>query len=183
MEKIRDIVANIQDGDKTKFEILLNRMEGLIVKYANLLYKEEFEDAYNELAFALWQSANTMNYLGAEGQVVNYLSTAVKRKYLELYRKSVSLHDNEVSADYTDNIFLLQESVDTPEREAIINVWIKDILCNSSGKKNKIYRQILLEGKSDVEISKEIEVSRQYVHRLRMELGNKYLEENGKYDV
>lgn len=178
MEELKSIILKIKDRDENGFKLLLERMEGYIVKSAKLLYKDEYEDVYNELCLALWKAAMSIKYFDNDGQIITYLTNGVKQRYLELYRKSVQVHNNEICIEAEDSTFLLKKAPDSPEVEAMVLEWINGILNNSEGKTQRIYKSILVEGKSDMDIAELVGVSRQYVHRLRMQLREKYMEDN-----
>lgn len=178
MKEFEKIIARIQTGDDKEFENLLHRMNGLIMKYVRRLYKDEFDDIYSELSIALWQAAMSIKYFDNDGQIVKYLEMGVRNKYLELYRKSVKVHENEICIDRDDLTFVTRASKENPESEALVNAWIENVLNDCVGRTYEICYQILVEHKSDSEIAKNLRVSRQYVHRLRTNLAKKYLIDN-----
>ena len=48
---------------------------------------------YAEFAMTLWEAVCSMSFYGDDGQTVKYLTTALKNKYFELYRKSRRYND------------------------------------------------------------------------------------------
>lgn len=103
----------------------------LINKYVRLLYRDEKEDVYAEFMKALWEAMLDIKYYNNDGQVIRFISTAMKNKYLELYRASRRYHDNMVGlddemeitmdADNTyDDILLQESSVPCPKEPSTV---------------------------------------------------------------
>ena len=95
MGEICELIGKIK-RNKEDFYLIVERFSPLINKYTKLLYKDEKEDVYEELVAALWEAIQKMVFYENDGQIVNYLSTAMKNKYMELYRISRRLHDHVV---------------------------------------------------------------------------------------
>lgn len=175
---LKDIKYN-----KENFAKLLEYMNPLINKYVRLLYKDESEDMRAELMLALWESILKMNYYNNDGECVTYINNALRNKFLELYRKSKKLHDYQSTVELeeipenTDSKILNTEFSDVIFREDI-----NRLLGHVNERKKQLSFQILLEDKSDAEIAKNFNISRQYVNRERKKLYTKlkksYYEEN-----
>ena len=163
-------------GDKEKFDLILNKLAPLINKYTRLLYRDEPEDISAELTAALWEAVCNITFYNNEGQVVNYLATAIKNKYFELYRASCRYHDNVAKIDDSEM-----------ERMTFYDSSVDDILMENDmikfsnslrGNKKRIFELIFMKKLSDIEVAKELKISRQYVHRIKILLYNelkKYL--------
>lgn len=173
---LRDIKHN-----KDEFVKLIEYMNPLINKYVRLLYKDDFEDMREELILALWESVNKMNYCNNDGECFSYMSKSLKNKFLELYKKSKKLHD-------LQSMTAIEEIPDCPDLQTssdfsdiIFREDIMRFLEHVNKRKKHIYFQILLNDKSDAEIAKSFNISRQYVNRIRKELYvnlRKYFNEN-----
>ena len=158
-------------ADKNKFHLLLEKMNPLINKYSRLLYKDEKEDVYSELSFALWEAVDRIYEYDNDGEIVNYLKTALKNKFFELYRNSRKKNDNEIligdewaAFDYG--------FVETQFDDAVIN---EDMMCfinQFKGGKKEIFYYILIHNLSDTKIAEKLNLSRQYVNRMRRLLKN-----------
>ena len=98
--EISKLIYEIKDN-KERFALLVDRFEPLIQKYVRLLYKDEKEDTYAELVAALWEAVYSMEFYDNDGKIVKYLSTALRNKFLELYRTSRKYHDHIAEADET----------------------------------------------------------------------------------
>ncbi len=117
---ISELICEIKK-DKENFGILVYRFHPLIKKYTRILYKDEEEEMYAEFVAALWEAVCSIVFYDDEGQVISYLTNALKNKYLELYRKSRKYYDHTIgieeceldgkrSADHTfDDIMSVSE--------------------------------------------------------------------------
>lgn len=144
-------------------------MEPLINKYAYILYKDETEDIKSELNISLWEAVNKIRVLENDGQVFNYFSIAIKNRFLELYRNSKKIHDHETTITdnmLTNNVIFLQKEYD----DLIIDEDIAHFLEQYNGMKKNIFYLILFRNYSDVEIAKQLGLSRQYINRIRQQL-------------
>lgn len=88
MSSFIDTINNIKDGNIDDFEKIILKMKPTLKKYTNYMFKEEKEDTYAELTLALWESVVKIDYYNTEGEIVNFLHTAIRNRFYELYRKS-----------------------------------------------------------------------------------------------
>lgn len=156
--------------DKNVFEKLVNKMEPLIEKYTRLLFKDEKEDVRSEMILALWESVTRINYCEKDGECLAFLSTALKNKFYEMYRKSKKQHDHQLFVENDEVFDISRDEYVTDMENAIFNIDIEIFLKEYTGKKQEIFRTIILGDKSDAEIAAIFSVTRQYVNRLRREL-------------
>ncbi len=157
--------------NKNEFITLIDWMNPLISKYVRLLYKDEPEDIREELLLALWESVLKIDYCNNDGECLSYINNALRNKFLELYRKSKKQHDFQSTLELEeipDSQNLKTSSVDFSD--IIFREDIKHLFPHATENKQQLFKQILLEGKSDAEIAKSFDVSRQYINRLRNKL-------------
>lgn len=167
MKDIIIIIERVKNGDKDYFLDLLDKFNPLINKYVKLLYEEDEEDSYSEMCLALWIAVIKIEYINSEGQVVNYLNNAIRRKFYELYRVSSTRNYFEKKSDM--NEVDVKDNTNDYDMIDVYESWSQYMNTNSV-KKKKIYKLILVEGLSDKEIAKALNVSRQYINRVRNEL-------------
>lgn len=156
-------------SDKEKFYLLLQKMEPLIKKYERLLFMDEKEDIHSELTLALWEAVCRIRTYENEGQAVNYLRIALRNKFLELYRSSRRIHDN-TTCCYKEEVLENITFIENMFNDAIIKEDIKKLLEKFTGNKKKIFYFILVENLSDIEIAEKMDLSRQYINRVRKHL-------------
>lgn len=156
-------------NDKEQFYLVMEKMTPIINRYTGSLYKDEREDVQSELIIALWQAVCNIKTIENDGQVVKYLSTAIRNRFLELYRNSRKHHDNEVltfDEDYSKNIAYIENEYSG----VMINEDIRRFLEKHTGMKKDIYYLMLYENLSDSEVSNRLNISRQYANRMRKNL-------------
>lgn len=156
--------------DKNAFGELVNKMEPLIEKYTRLLFKDEKEDVRSEMILALWESVTRINYCEKDGECLAFLSTALKNKFYELYRKSKKQHDYQLFVENDEVFDISRDENVTDMEDAIFNVDVEVFLKKYTGKKQEIFKTIILRDESDAEIAGNFSVTRQYVNKLRREL-------------
>lgn len=154
--------------DKDNFGLLVDKFAPLINKYVKLLYKNESEDTYAELVGALWEALCNISFYQDDGQVIKYLSTAIKNKYLELYRASRKYFDNTVNAD--ESCMNEQSSVDNSYEDLVTINDLARVEKKLEGKKKQIFELVFYKYYTDIEIADELNISRQYVHRIKRSL-------------
>lgn len=178
MGEILSLIQRIQT-DKDAFQELVDKMEPLIKKYIRMLYKDEREDVRSEMILALWEAVTRIEYCEKDGECINFLCTALKNRFYELYRKSRKEHDHQLFIENEDGIDIndinKEESI-TDINNVIFNIDIETFLKEYAGKKQEIFRMIISENKSDAEIAEIFSVTRQYINRLRRELYKEILD-------
>lgn len=154
--------------DKDYFCLLVDKFAPLINKYVRLLYKNEAEDTYAELVGALWEAVCNISFYQDNGQTIKYLTTAIKNKYLELYRLSRKYFDNTVIAD--ESYMNEQSSVDNSYEDVVTTNDLARVERKLEGKKKQIFELVFYKYYTDIEVADELNVSRQYVHRMKRSL-------------
>nr|WP_296441792.1 hypothetical protein [uncultured Acetatifactor sp.] len=100
-----------------------------------------------------------------------YLRNALRLKFLELYRKSKKRHEFQLVKEPDATLAIIEMPSGLLDiSDVIFREDIRALLKQFDGKGRDICFQILLEEKSDSQIAKNLEVSRQYVNRLRRNL-------------
>ncbi len=167
MGEFTDIIHKVK-RDKNEFYLVVDKMKPLITKYINKLYKDDKEDSYSEFMMALWEGICNIEFYENDGQVVNYLSTAVRNKFFELYRKSKKTHEYEIVTD--DDCYQNVSFQESKYNEIALKIDIEKFVSEYSGIKKEIYYLILVENMTDAAIAKRLQVSRQYINKVRKNL-------------
>lgn len=168
MGEFTEIIKAIK-SDKDMFYILLDKMKPLIEKYSRILYKDEKEDVESELSLALWEAVNKIIVYDNDGQIVTYLKIALQNKFHELYRISRNHHDNCI---FPDKDMPVPVYVENHFNDTITEYDLANFINQFEGTKREIFFFILIYNLSDIEISKKLNVSRQYINRMRKLLRN-----------
>lgn len=167
MEELCELIYTIKE-DKEKFALLLEKFKPLIRKYANHLYLDDREDVEAELTLALWEAVIKIEFCHNDGQVVKYLSTSIRNKYLELYRASQKFHNNTTHMDEYE-----MNNITAPDKSIQDWLILEDMVRFENklkGKKKLIFESVFIHNLTDAEIAHQMDISRQYVHRVRKEL-------------
>ena len=164
-----ELIHKIKEGDVGQFAVIVQAMNPVINKYTKLMYKDEKEDIRSEFTLALWEAVVKIEYFDDEGKIINYLHTAIRNKFLELYRVSCRINDNECGVE-DDGLFDSVKDTRSGFEDAIIREDMRRFLCGYSGIKKEVFSFIILRNLSDSEIAQKLRLSRQYTNRLRREL-------------
>ena len=164
-ETTTDKVRAYKNGDLAAMNQLLEQFEPLIKSQARDFGANEKEDAAQELRIALFQAVQQIEYFDSEAQVNSYIIKSVKSKKIYLYRKHKKKCEYE-TAILEDMEFKVR---DNAYEDA---VFYTDLVRHIE-KMPKKYRNILtqiLEGKNDSEIADNMNLSRQYVNRIKKKM-------------
>ena len=164
---IPELICEIKEN-KENFSILVQRFHPLIKKYTRILYKDEEEEMYAEFVAALWEAVCSIVFYDDEGQVISYLTNALKNKYLELYRKSRRYHDHTIEIEQCE--LEGKRSEDNSLDNMLITDELQRMRDGLKGRKRQIFDLIFLKDNTDLEAASELGISRQYVHRIKKEL-------------
>ena len=99
-----------------------------------------------------------------------YLNRCIYIKFLELYRSSCKIHNNEVGTEIDVEGSFIEDKYE----EILQGEDIKSILKKFSGKKLIILKSILFGNLTDMQISQKYGVSRQYVNRIRRQVRERF---------
>ncbi len=162
MEELTNLVKRIHE-DKELMAELIDKFNPLINKYIRILYRYDAEDVRAEMELALWEAVIKMKFVNSEGECVQFFSRALNNKFYELYRKSKMEREYE-NACYYENIEKESENrIDTIN----FDFDISNFISRTNEKKKALYEKILRFNMTDIEISREMQLSRQYINRIR----------------
>lgn len=160
-----DKVRAYKNGDKSAIEALLKQYEPLIKSYARNFGTREMEDAEQELRIALYSAVEQIDQVDMEAKVVNYLVKAVKPRFIYLYGKHRKRIESE-TAILEDMDFEVHENA----YEDMIFYTDMSEYSKKLPEQQRVILQGILTGKDDKEIAAELNVSRQYVNRIKKKM-------------
>lgn len=169
MESILSLVQAYQAGDPDACTKILQRMAPLAKKYASKIHCMEYEDALQELYVALIETLDYLNSSLSEGKCVKYMETAVVNRYYTLCKRYLSLPDTE---DIDSCSSTLPASPSYDDTLLDIEAYIKSL--PQTGSKRQIFSMFFYEDMSDNDIAAKLNVSRQYVNRVKKQLIREY---------
>lgn len=154
MKDVNDeiLLEKLNSGDKYAYKILFERYYYVLVSFANKFVKLEAEDIVQDVFLELWSNNNNFD------KIINlksYIFTAVKNRCLVFIRhqkvknKYISYKENNIEDyDYFLNNIIEEE----------VYLGLKNEIAHLPLNIRKIY-ELVLEGKSNAEICKEINMS------------------------
>ncbi len=169
------LIDKIKHGEKNYFLEVIEKMNPIIKKNARLLYKDEFEDIQSEFICALWEAVIRIEVYNNEGKCFNYLKNAIQNRFYELYRKSRKKFDNETYIPETSVIEL--GDIEKTYDNIIFTEDLLRLLYTKTSFSKQYVSFILINNLSDTEISDRMNVSRQYVNKLRRKI-YKFIQNN-----
>lgn len=172
MGELAKIIQMVKEN-KNEFYLIMDKMSPLINRYARMLYKDENEDVCSELMMALWKAVDDLEYYENDGQIISFINTAIRNKYLELYKKSRKIHDFETLMKEEDTVFQTIAYQGNEFDDVLFREDVLRIVNTYSGLKKEIVYCFLVKELSDSEIAEQLNVSRQYVNRIRRDLRKK----------
>ena len=172
MGELAEIIQAVKEN-KNNFYLIMDKMSPLINKYVRMLYKDEEEDVRSELMTALWEAVTDLQYYENDGQIVSFINTAIRNRYLELYKKSRKIHDYETLTKDEEVVFQTIAYQGNEYDDVLFKEDALRIINTYSGLKKKIVYCFFVKELSDSEIAEQLNVSRQYVNRIRRDLRKK----------
>ncbi|MDO4338241.1 MAG: sigma-70 family RNA polymerase sigma factor [Eubacteriales bacterium] len=168
METILSLIEKYQSGSAEASAQILEQMTPLVKKYAAQIHCMEYEDALQELYIALLESLPYLNTNRKEGKCVNYMKATVVNRYYALCKQHLSV----------PTIEDLEASSSTLQAPPAFDETYYDVVSYINTLPNDSIKKILCmyfyEDKSDTEIAEKLQVSRQYVNRVKKKLITDY---------
>lgn len=162
-----ELVLNAKKRNDSMLK-LLERMNPLVKSYGKKMFFLDREDAEQEIILSIIEAVHFIRKCETDGQCLTYINNAAKFKYAELCKKNIK---KEIFEEWDDRELGKQTYIEKyNEVDARYDMTTR--LCLLSKKQKNICRFLLL-GYSDREIANHMKVSRQYVNRVKKEIGNK----------
>jgi RNA polymerase sigma factor, sigma-70 family len=153
-------------------EKIIIKMQPLVKKYTRKLYFMEKEDATQELILALIESVNHIKKYDNEAMCITYLHKSIINKYYYLCKLHIKLSQMEDEfAEISDNLAYI-------DKFNIIELLtdLQKLLKNKNDNQKQIIKYIFVDELSDSEISLKMNISRQYINRIKKKILDEYLE-------
>lgn len=166
-------IQKFKHGDNEALNEIIIQMMPLLKKSAHKTHFMEYEDALQEYSISLIESIQKIQIYDNDGQCLTYIKTCIKNKFCALYKKHCTSIYDEISLESTDSIESPTNSFNDIDFWSDINHLIEQLPTNS---KKEIAKLSLIEGKSDLEIATQLNLSRQYVNRIKREIYHTFSE-------
>lgn len=168
MNHISDLIQTYLSSHKdSDFEVILNAFMPLIKKYSGKLYYLEFDDCVQELSVELFLSLPKIKKVDDEYSCLSYINKAIVHKFCKLY--SISEQEEKIKKSTVTDTEYDVPVHETSYDDAIFHLDISLSLNEKSNTEKEILLY-LLQSYSDTEISKKLNLSRQYINRIKKTL-------------
>ncbi len=147
--------------DSNQMERLILTFRPLVMKKTKSLFFMEKEDAIQELYIALIKAVRKIPYIHSDGECIRYIDNALEYRVKELKKENMNKQKIEV---LYDDLEWKKSDINIDDTEFRMDIWRK--LQELPEKKKQIVSLSLI-GYSDREIGKLLQVSRQYVNRVK----------------
>lgn len=173
MSTITEELRKYHDGDEKAMEEILLQMMPLIKKYARKIHFMEQEDALQELSLAMIKTIRNADTDRTEAENLRYFEISISGCYKKLCTRFQS-QPKELPIDCIPENYV-EISEDAIDLAVSLQRYIAQVRENDATKaKILIYA---LNMYSDIEISRILGLSRQYVHRIKRKLFGAFFEE------
>ena len=157
---------------KEEIDQLILKMSPLAKKYAAKVHFMDYEDILQEFYMALVIAGTHLKDSFTEAQCIKYLKTAVDNHYKYLCRKYLSV-DPPLNLDDYEH---LESSNHIDHTQFDIDRYIQSIT-QKDQTKGAILTKSFFQDKSDAEIAIELDISKQYVNRIKRQLFKPFLDQ------
>ena len=158
-----ETIQRIQNGDKNSFNTLIERFYPALNKYSRLS-SMEYDDAMNEFLLKIYQLTIKIDLVNftklGEGAVINYYVASIKNHYINLNTRSNSSTSVSYIEELTDEVH--------NDFEYETKLLIKESLDKLSPYQRDLITKIYFYGFSEVELSKEYNVTRQAISNAKI---------------
>ena len=159
-------LTQAKQGNTQAQELLIHKFLPLIRKYAYKCHAIEFEDAQQELIFALLAAVHSITYIQNEGECIRYLQKGILNYFKYLCRTSIRHKEYEqISAN--DNFTMLPSYSDFSLID--LSLSLAQYMKSLSPTRQRILQYALIDEYSSSEIAAKMQLSVQYVNRIKKE--------------
>ena len=157
-------LTQAKQGNTQAQELLIHKFLPLIRKYAYKCHAMEFEDAQQELIFALLAAVHSITYIQNEGECIRYLQKGILNYFKYLCRTSIRHKEYEqISAN--DNFTMLPSYSDFSLID--LSPSLAQYMKSLSPTRQRILQYALIDEYSSSEIAAKMQLSVQYANRIK----------------
>lgn len=160
--ELYNLIKSSQTDDKDALMEIIKRYKPLICKLSKKLNYEEAETDVTIVFIELIKHMDLSKFsLNDEGRIVSYITICMNSKNVDLFRKHIK---NRIDLLEIDVDIIGEQCIDD---NIVSKICVKELLNIPSLTKTQktLLREKFMLGKSDIEIAKELNISRQSVNR------------------
>lgn len=155
-EKLYNLIISSKNNNCSCLEVLLERFDKLIIKYARLL---DYEDAKQDLILHFIKTVKSMKIndsMDSDPILVSYLHKTIKNEYIRLSKAKTKYSFSELNLD-----------IITDSQELEIDYFSELFDKYLTKKESDILTLLFKKGYTVTEVSKLIDISRQAVNQCK----------------
>lgn len=149
---------------------IITKMQPLIRKYARKLYFMDKEDAVQEMTLALIECICRIREYNSEVGCLTYIQKSIINRYIFLCKSNIETSQINIMYDDIAEEIPYIECFDEIE----ISIDLNNLLKDKTEKQKCIMKYIFIDNLSDIEISHKMDMSRQYINRVKKKLLSQY---------
>ena len=149
---------------------IITKMQPLIRKCARKLYFMEKEDAVQEMTLALIECICKIREYNSEVGCLTYIKKSIINRYIFLCKSNIETSQINIMYDDIAEEIPYIECFDEIE----ISIDLNNLLKDKTEKQKCIVKYIFIDNLSDIEISHKMDMSRQYINRVKKRLLSQY---------
>lgn len=152
-------------GNQEVLQLLIEKFQPLINSYCRKLFFLELDDAKQELYLVVIESVRNIPYCKTDGQCITYISNAIKFKYCFLCKKNLARERIENSYAECEEETYIEKFTDIEFQYDLNNALVQ------LPEKQQVIWGYVLADYSDSQIAEVMGMSRQYINRIRKQVG------------
>lgn len=162
-QNVTQLVTEAKENPQVMLKVIC-LMKPLIKSYCKRTFFLDKEDAIQEVILAIIESVKRIPHCSSDGECINYIRNAVKINYAHLCKKNDTLQFDADTNNYENNVQYTEKYADIEFAVDIHN------FISTLPKKKKELMILLVLGASDQDIARRLNVSRQYVNRIKKQI-------------
>ncbi|MGN0512031.1 MAG: sigma-70 family RNA polymerase sigma factor [Lachnospiraceae bacterium] len=169
--EIADCIKKAKENDEGAMNLIIERLNPLLNKYARKLFFMEREDAYQELVASLIEAVRKISQYSDDAGCINYMQRSIEHKYCYLCKQNIRKEnmDKMVEQDIADSFITKDHAEKIIERE-----FVKSLLNDLNKREYEIMNLSVCYELSDADVAKRLGVSRQYVGKVKHQVYQKW---------
>lgn len=162
-QNVTQLVTEAKENPQVMMKVIY-LMKPLIRSYSKKIFFLDREDVCQEVVLAIIESVKRIPHCSTDGECINYIRNAVKINFAHLCKKNdVTQFDADMD-NYENNDQYIEKYADI-EYAVDMHNFIETL-----PKKKKKLMILLIHGESDQDIARRLNVSRQYVNRIKKQI-------------
>lgn len=162
-QNVTELVTEAKENPQVMMKVIC-LMKPLIRSYCKKTFFLDREDASQEVILAIIESVKRIPHCSSDGECINYIRNAVRINFAHLCKQNDTMQFDADMNNYENNDQYTEKYADI-EYAVDIHNFIETL-----PEKKKELMILLIHGESDKSIARRLNVSRQYVNRIKKQI-------------